>query len=152
MPSVYCGSSKPPADEAHDACRCGRAIRTLAAKGITTGWHADTAPGLLASLRPREGTDTEAEYRKIAAVPLLLLDDLGTAKASEWTEEILYRLVNDRYTAMLPGLFTSNIPAPQLRGALGDFAERPARLRAIRHFDKDVHLVGGHRGVIAMLD
>jgi len=96
------------------------AIRTLAAKGITTGWHADTAPGLLASLRPREGTDTEAEYRKIAAVPLLLLDDLGTAKASEWTEEILYRLVNDRYTAMLPGLFTSNIPAPQLRGALGD--------------------------------
>lgn len=93
------------------------AIRTLAARGLSIGWHADTAPGMLASLRPREGTDSEAEYRKIASVPLLLLDDLGAAKASEWTEEILYRLVNDRYNAMLPGLFTSNVP---LREALGD--------------------------------
>lgn len=96
------------------------AIRTLAAKGVTTGWHADTAPGLLASLRPRADADSEGEYRKIAAVPLLLLDDIGAAKASEWTEEILYRLINDRYEAMLPGLFTSNIPAAELRAGLGD--------------------------------
>ncbi len=94
------------------------AIRTLALRGVTVGWHADTAPGLLASLRPREGADSEAEYRKVAAVPLLLLDDLGAAKGSEWTEEILYRLVNDRYEAMLPGLFTSNVP--HLGDALGD--------------------------------
>jgi DNA replication protein DnaC len=95
------------------------AIRSLAAKGITPGWHADTAPGLFASLRPREGVDADGEYRKIAAVPLLLLDDLGAAKGTEWTEEILYRLVNDRYEAMLPGLFTSNIPAGDLRAVLG---------------------------------
>jgi DNA replication protein DnaC len=95
------------------------AIRSLAAEGATVAWHADTAPGLFASLRPREGTDAEAEYRKISAVPLLLLDDLGAAKGSEWTEEILYRLVNDRYEAMLPGLFTSNVPAAELRGTLG---------------------------------
>jgi DNA replication protein DnaC len=96
------------------------AIRTLAAKGVTVAWHADTAPGLLASLRPREGADSEGEYRKIAAVPLLLVDDIGAAKATEWTEEILYRLVNDRYEAMLPGLFTSNVPAAQLKEVLGD--------------------------------
>lgn len=95
-------------------------IRALAARGVTVAWHADTAPGLLAGLRPREGADSEGEYRKIAAVPLLLLDDIGTAKASEWTEEILYRLINDRYEAMLPGLFTSNIPAAELRATLGD--------------------------------
>lgn len=95
------------------------AIRTLAASGVTVGWHADTAAGLFASLRPREGADSEAEYRKLAAVPLLLLDDLGAAKGSEWTEEILYRLVNDRYEAMLPGLFTSNHPAEDLRSVLG---------------------------------
>ena len=96
------------------------AVRTLAMRGVTVGWHADTAAGLFASLRPRDGSDSEAEYRRVAAVPLLLLDDLGAAKGSEWTEEILYRLINDRYEAMLPGLFTSNIPAPQLRDALGD--------------------------------
>lgn len=96
------------------------AVRTLAAGGVTVRWHADTTPGLLASLRPREGGDSEGEFRKIAAVQLLLLDDLGAAKASEWTEEILYRLINDRYEAMLPGLFTSNIPAAELRAVLGD--------------------------------
>ena len=96
------------------------AVRTLAARGVTVAWHADTAPGLLASLRPREGVDSESEYRKVATVPLLLLDDIGAAKASEWTEETLYRLVNDRYEAMLPGLFTSNVPASELRAALGD--------------------------------
>ena len=102
------------------------AIRALAARGITVGWHADTAAGLFASLRPRDGSDSEAEYRRVATVPLLLLDDLGAAKGSEWTEEILYRLVNDRYEAMLPALFTSNIPAagtpgtPGLREVLGD--------------------------------
>ena len=95
------------------------AIRTLAGKGVTVAWHADTAPGLLASLRPRQDSDSEGDYRKIAAIPLLLLDDLGAAKGSEWTEEILYRLVNDRYEAMLPGLFTSNVPAGQLRDVLG---------------------------------
>ena len=96
------------------------AIRTLAAKGVTVGWHADTAPGLFASLRPREGVDTEAEFRKIATAPLLLIDDLGAAKVTEWTEEILYRLINDRYEAILPGLFTSNVPVDELRAALGD--------------------------------
>jgi DNA replication protein DnaC len=96
------------------------AIRTLAAMGVTVGWHADTAPGLLAGLRPRPDADSEGDYRKIASAPLLLLDDIGAAKASEWTEETLYRLVNDRYEAMLPGLFTSNVPASELRAALGD--------------------------------
>ena len=95
------------------------AIRTLAASGVTVGWYADTAPGLFASLRPRDGVDGEAEYRKISTAQLLLLDDLVAAKASEWTEEILFRLVNDRYEAMLPGLYTSNVPAAELRNALG---------------------------------
>lgn len=95
------------------------ALRTLAARGITITWHADTAADLLASLRPREGADSEADYRRVADVPLLMLDDLGAGKASEWTEEILYRLVNHRYEAMLPGIFTSNVPTAQLRDALG---------------------------------
>ena len=96
------------------------AIRSLAARGVTVSWHADTAPSLFASLRPRDGRDGESEYRKIATTDLLLLDDLGAAKGSEWTEETLYRLINDRYEAMLPSLFTSNIPPTELRNVLGN--------------------------------
>ncbi|MER7128641.1 hypothetical protein [Streptosporangium saharense] len=44
--------------------------------------------------------------------PLLLLDDLGSAKASEWTEEITYRVINHRHENLLPGVFTSNLLLP----------------------------------------
>lgn len=95
------------------------AIRDLAASGITVDWAAVTLPDMFASLRPRDGAGTEAEFGKLAGVALLVLDDLGAAKVSEWTEEVLYRLINHRYEAMLPGIFTSNVPARELRGVLG---------------------------------
>jgi DNA replication protein DnaC len=96
------------------------AVRSLAARGITVNWEAATAPDMYASMRPREGVDSEGEFARLAAADLLLLDDLGAAKVTEWTEEILYRLVNHRYEAMLPGIFTSNIPAAELRDVIGD--------------------------------
>lgn len=96
------------------------AIRTLASLGVTVRWEAATAPDLYASLRPREGTDSETELGRLTSAELLLVDDLGAAKVTEWTEEILYRLVNNRYEAMLPGIFTSNVPAAELRGTIGD--------------------------------
>lgn len=96
------------------------AIRGLAAAGLTIGWTAATAPDLLASLRPREGYETEAQFARYADAELLMLDDIGAAKVTEWAEEILYRLVNRRYEAKMPGIFTSNVPAAQLREALGE--------------------------------
>lgn len=96
------------------------ALRELAARGIATGWVGVTAPDLYAALRPREGIDTEAEFARYAGAELLLLDDLGAAKASEWTEEITYRLIGHRYDAMTPCLITSNVPTDKLRAVLGD--------------------------------
>lgn len=69
---------------------------------------------------PRAGHDGERELQTLARCPLLLLDDLGAAKTSEWTEELTYRLINHRYEHMLPTLITTNLPIPELRSALGD--------------------------------
>jgi DNA replication protein DnaC len=96
------------------------ALRMLAATGTAIEWAAVTEPDLYARLRPREGVDTEAEFARFASAELLLLDDLGAAKASEWTEEITYRLIGHRYDAMLPCLFTSNVPVGELKSVLGD--------------------------------
>lgn len=96
------------------------ALRRLAAAGVTVDWAATTAPNLYARLRPRDGVDTEAELAKFTGAELLVLDDLGAAKTSEWTEEITYRLIGCRYDAMTPCLITSNVPVDQLRDALGD--------------------------------
>ncbi|MFF2650561.1 ATP-binding protein [Streptomyces sp. NPDC058045] len=70
---------------------------------------ATTAPDMYGRLRPG-GSDrgTEYELDRLCRVPLLLLDDLGTEKLSEWTEEATYRLINERYNECLPMIITTN--------------------------------------------
>ncbi|BBB01036.1 putative DNA replication protein [Actinacidiphila reveromycinica] len=70
-----------------------------------------TAPDMYGLLRPG-GSDRghEAELKRLCRIPLLLLDDLGTEKISEWTEEATYRLLNERYNECRPLIVTSNFP------------------------------------------
>lgn len=96
------------------------ALRLLATTGIRAKWQAVTAADLYARLRPRHGVDSETEFRLLADAQMLLVDDLGAAKTSEWVEEVNYRLVNWRYERVLPTLFTSNVPPRQLSEALGE--------------------------------
>lgn len=64
------------------------------------------------NLRPSQVMGAaERELRRLSEVQYLLLDDLGTAKTSEWTEEVTYRLINYRYNHCLPTIITSNLPA-----------------------------------------
>lgn len=95
------------------------AIRALAVSGAYCGWLFTTAADCYASLRPRPGVDSEQEFERYAKAGLLVLDDLGAAKNSEWTEEINYRLINHRYEHERPTLITSNVPPKQLSDALG---------------------------------
>jgi DNA replication protein DnaC len=96
------------------------AIRGIAACGIRSRWVAISAADFYAKMRPRHGVDAEAEFSNVASAGLLVIDDLGAAKGSEWVEELNYRLVNHRYEHALPTLFTSNIPPPKLAEALGE--------------------------------
>ncbi|MDX3097117.1 ATP-binding protein [Streptomyces sp. ME19-03-3] len=96
------------------------AIRLLVRMGLGVRWRATTAADLYASLRPRQGVDSERELAAISRCPLLIIDDLGAAKASEWVEEVTYRLVNRRYNHMLPTLVTTNLAIKDLRTHLGD--------------------------------
>ncbi|MGY5054075.1 ATP-binding protein [Streptomyces sp. 900105755] len=96
------------------------AVRALLTRGVRLRWEATTSADLHARLRPRAGHDGERDLQTLARCPLLLLDDLGAAKTSEWTEELTYRLINHRYEHMLPTLITTNLPTAELRIALGD--------------------------------
>lgn len=89
------------------------ALRRIAAAGPSTyEIVATTAADMYGLLRPNgSARGTEAELARLCRIPLLLLDDLGSAKASEWTEEVTYRLINERYNACRPSLYTSNLPA-----------------------------------------
>ncbi|MCX5193178.1 ATP-binding protein [Streptomyces sp. NBC_00249] len=106
------------------------AIRALTASGCGVRWHATTAADLYGEMRARGGGDPEYLLRRIVRIPLLLLDDLGAAKASEWNEEITFRLLNWRAQNQLPTIVTSNLPPvrtpgmatgqPVLRDKVGD--------------------------------
>jgi DNA replication protein DnaC len=85
-----------------------------------------TAPDMYALLRPG-GSEHGAEHelKRLTRIPLLLLDDLGTEKISEFTEEATYRLLNERYNECRPLIITSNLPAsdptgPDLLDKLGE--------------------------------
>ncbi|MFI1890270.1 ATP-binding protein [Streptomyces jumonjinensis] len=106
------------------------AIRSLTAAGCAVPWMATTAADLYGELRARTGPDPEELLRRYTRIPVLLLDDLGAAKNSEWTEEITFRLLNWRVQNRLPTLITSNLAPvrdpkadprqPVLRDRLGD--------------------------------
>lgn len=96
------------------------AMIALSSSGAACRWTFVTAADLYARLRPRPRVDAEDEFARLATSPVLVLDDLGAAKATEWTEEINYRLINHRYEHELPTLITSNIATRELRAALGE--------------------------------
>ncbi|MDT0464787.1 ATP-binding protein [Streptomyces gibsoniae] len=96
------------------------AVRQLVQSGVGVRWRATTAADLYAELRPRAGVDSERELAAVSRCPLLIIDDLGAAKASEWVEEVTYRLINRRYNYMLPTLITTNLAIKELRAYLGD--------------------------------
>lgn len=83
-------------------------------------WLATTATDMFATLRPRTGVDTEAVMDRYRNTMLLLIDDVGVAKQSEWVEEVTYRVLNGRYEQMRPTVITSNLVLPDLKHALGD--------------------------------
>jgi DNA replication protein DnaC len=96
------------------------AIRALSVSGANCSWTVTTAADMYAQLRPRHRVDTEEEFEKFSRTTLLVLDDLGAAKGTEWNEEVNYRLINHRYENELPTLITSNVPPKNLAAVLGE--------------------------------
>lgn len=64
---------------------------------------------------PLDDRNAAAAVRTLRRWPaLVVLDDLGREKASDWTGEIVYALVNARYEDRLPTLVTSNLSPADL--------------------------------------
>lgn len=99
------------------------------------------------NLRPSQVMGAaERELRRLSEVQYLLLDDLGTAKTSEWTEEITYRLINFRYNHCLPTIITSNLPARDEHGPdLTDFVGARVASRLAEMVTTLVPMIGADR-------
>lgn len=51
---------------------------------------------------------------------LLIVDDVGAEKATDWVQEKLYEIVNTRYEEQLITIFTSNLSIQELADRVGD--------------------------------
>ncbi|HLX07626.1 MAG TPA: ATP-binding protein [Thermoanaerobaculia bacterium] len=63
---------------------------------------------------------TQAVLAPLMEAPLLVLDELGTQQPTPWIRDVLYLVINTRYTRRLPTLFTTNYRLPA--AAAGDGA------------------------------
>jgi DNA replication protein DnaC len=99
-------------------------LQEILAKGIT-GLFVHY-PELLHMIRQSYGDDgSETESQVLYPVynaEVLVLDELGAMKASEWTQEILCLLLNARYNASKTTLVTTNYSPTELRERIGDRA------------------------------
>jgi len=71
---------------------------------------------LLDLLRPGGPQDA---MERLVAVPILIVDDIGSERATDWTSERLYNLVNRRWLEALPIVATSNLDKAAWSEALG---------------------------------
>lgn len=86
----------------------------IAMKLITQGVPVicKTSIDLLASIKQSYERDSTVNEEDVIeaynTVDLLVIDDLGKERATEWSVPILYRIINDRYENMLPTVITTN--------------------------------------------
>jgi len=85
-----------------------------------------TMPELMAVLRHGYNDDEGfyAGFLRVADVPLLVVDDVGKEKASDWTAEQFYSLAYHRAITGNRTIYTTNLDADQLAAWQPDAFER----------------------------
>ena len=77
-----------------------------------------TCSDLLDHLRSAYAPGSEVTFDqlldKVRTAPLLVLDDLGGHNGTPWAEERLLQVINHRYVARLPTVFTVGVPLERL--------------------------------------
>lgn len=66
-------------------------------------------PTLIHSMTANYGDDREAVLRKVATVPLLILDDFGMERGTPAALEKAYEIINTRYQSQKPLIITTNL-------------------------------------------
>jgi DNA replication protein DnaC len=78
---------------------------------------------LLDSMRPGGSEHKQKKgdwyFHRAKYDDLVVLDDIGAERATDWVEERLYAIVDTRYRMQRATIFTSNLSEKQMQGQLG---------------------------------
>lgn len=85
----------------------------------TRGWAFEFCPvqEMLDQLRPG---GPPGALERFCAIPLLVIDDLGAERPTDWTAERFGLVVNRRWLDELPTVYTSNLQPTELREHIGE--------------------------------
>jgi len=61
-----------------------------------------------------------SDIERLIDIDILIIDDIGAEKPSDWVAETLYYLINSRYENMKTTIFTSNLSLDKLADKIGD--------------------------------
>jgi len=64
--------------------------------------------------------DKNDYYRKLSSVPLLILDDFGIERNTEYVNEMVYQIINTRYESKKPTIISTNIPLDVIMNGSND--------------------------------
>jgi len=113
-----------PPENCYTTCSCPPAVqaqRKQAGRPRSLRAHATTHPRLVADARPTQDGSHRAAVERCERASLLLLDDLGTIPTTDWSVgEVLFRVIDYRWSHQLPSIFTTNLSRRNLQEALGD--------------------------------
>lgn len=115
-----------------------------AAKDAGRSYAVYPVPRLLAEIKrtfDRDASDTYfGFFKRLCTVDVLVLDDLGAEKQTEWVLEQLYSIVNERWQDRRSIVVTTNIPDPDPDGParLLQASARDLREAAARADGRDV--------------
>lgn len=91
---------------------------SLADEGVSVLF--DTFGGHLEKLKEEFNTNGELKYLNFMKnVDLLILDDVGKEKQTEWSESVMFGIINSRYESMKPVIITSNFSQDELEEYFG---------------------------------
>jgi DNA replication protein DnaC len=67
------------------------------------------------------GASDRAAYREALEAPVLLLDDLGAHRVTEWVEDTVTSIITNRCNHRKTLIATSNLPDPDVTGAMIEY-------------------------------
>lgn len=70
-------------------------------------------------------------FDRACTVPLLVLDDFYQGKRTDWMTDELENLVNERYLAKLPTVFTTNVPLSEMSERVASRLQRESWCRVV---------------------
>jgi len=72
--------------------------------------YRDLLKRIQATFDPANPATESTVVQPLLAAEILILDDLGVGRATEWAQETLHYLLNHRYSQKLPTIITTNLP------------------------------------------